>query len=54
MLGENTLLYNLTKNMNTFPFFDILTINHEIMAGSQCDVSYDHLQWLKIKQHDQM
>ena len=44
MLGENTFLYNLTENMNIFMFFDVLTINHEIMAGSQCDIPHDYLQ----------
>ena len=44
MLGENTFLYNLAKNTNTFMFFDVLTISHEIMAGSQCDVPCDYLQ----------
>ena len=40
MLGWNTPLYNLTKNMNTFMFFDVLARNHEIMAGGQCDIPH--------------
>ena len=43
-LGWNTPLYNLTKNMNTFVFCNELTINHEVMADSQCDVPRDYLQ----------